>query len=234
MTELLDDSANEEWAEAVLEKTKVGRLRVFLEVSASTSGATSWSTQRHGFIISLPKKQVHQPAELFPVFRGKLLTSFDVEKKPQVLTSRPGGAGSGTADEWADVEVNAATGKPDVVEKQENTLVSSRRVVEFLPTAVSLPRPDELFLKPPYHLRLIPGSSEIEIQCSHSPSLQLIADYMERWCRVNHNDTTEVCCASMLAFGPFYADNHGISHLECRFTSGSRRLVWARCLMHSS
>lgn len=195
MIELLEDSAHEGWTDTVLEKSKFGRLRLFLEVSASESASTSWSGQRSGFIITLPKKKVYQPAELFPVFRGKLLTCFETPKKPQ-LPVHQGGA----PDEWADVEVDTTTGKPEVVEKTKSTPVSSRSAVpastaqytaEYLPNALSLPRPDELFLRPPYHLTLFSGPSEIEIQCSHSPSLKVLSEYLQRWCRVNHHDTTE-------------------------------------------
>lgn len=189
MIELLDDSAHEDWTEIVLEKSKSGRLRLFLEVSTSDIASTSWSEERSGFIITLPKKKVFQPAELFPIFRGKLLTCFEAPKKPQL----PIRQGQGAADEWADVELDTATGKPEVVEKARGSSASRpKTTVEFLPNVQSLPRPDELFLRPPYHLTVIPGHSEIEIQCSHSPSLKVLSDYLKRWCRINHHDTTEV------------------------------------------
>lgn len=190
MMELLEDSAHEDWTETVLEKSKSGRLRLFLEVSTSDNAATSWSEQRSGFIITLPKKRVFQPAELFPIFRGKLLTCFEAPKKAQL----PIRQGATAADEWADVEMDTATGKPEVVEKARSLPpATAKTTVEFLPNALSLPRPDELFLRPPYHLTLIPGHSEIEIQCSHSPTLKVLSDYLQRWCRVNHHDTAEVC-----------------------------------------
>lgn len=184
MTELLDDSANEDWTETVLEKSKSGRLRLFLDVSKSDVAATSWSTERNGFIVSLPKKTVYQPAELFPIFRGSLLTCFEAPKKPQLPIRQ--------ADDWADVELDTATGRPEVVEKTRPTLNTIRPTIEFLPNALSLPRPDELFLRAPYHLTVYPGHSDIEIHSSHSPSLKVLAEYLKRWCRVNHNDSTEV------------------------------------------
>lgn len=198
MLELLDDSAHEDWAEAVLDKTKVGRLWLFLEVSGSDKASTSWSAQRNGFTIGLPKKQIFQPAELFPVFRGELLTSFEPEKKRPEKSQLP--IIQPTADEWMD----AVTGRPaDAVENPKSA--ASRPSVEYLPNALSLPRPDELFLKPPYHLTMVSGHSEIEIQGSHSPSLKVLADYFQRWCRINHHDTTEPACVQVVlhqsAFG---------------------------------
>ncbi|KAL2271398.1 hypothetical protein VTJ83DRAFT_769 [Remersonia thermophila] len=187
MTELLDDSANEAWTEKVLEKVS-GRLRAFVEVSSSDQGSTSWSEERGGFVISLPKKMLVQPAELFPAFRGGLLACFDVPKQPQPLADR----------DWEGVEVvDGATGEAEVVIREGPPSSSSsskpapttRSKVEFLPNAASLPRPDELLLRPPYHLTLSHTGDGIELQCSHSPTLKLLAEYLKKWCRTNHNDT---------------------------------------------
>ncbi|KAK1757869.1 hypothetical protein QBC47DRAFT_377143 [Echria macrotheca] len=228
LTELLDDEAHEAWTETVLEKAKFGRLRLFLEVSPSEDASTSWSDTRAGFVICLPRKRVYQAAELFPIFRGKLLTCFEVPKESVPLPLRQGGA---AADEWADVELDRTTGKPEVVDKPVVTTgpVSSpaRPVVEFLPTMQSLPRPDELFLRPPYHLTIVPGHSEIEVQCSHSPSLKFLADYLERWCRVNHHDTTTPpavqirLCQSAFGLGELF-DRLILSTSETRYTNQFR------------
>ncbi|KXX75694.1 hypothetical protein MMYC01_208297 [Madurella mycetomatis] len=185
MAELLEDSAHEAWTETVLEKVPV-RMQVFVEVA--DNAATTWSEQRGGFIISLPKKAIHQPAELFPTFRGGLMACFDA--KSSQLLDRTVGAGPG-ADDWAGVEVDTKTGKAEVVEAPRSAHAPAARAkVEFFPSLASLPRPDLLFLQPPYYLTMYPSSDLIELQGSHSPSLQLIADYFKRWCRVNHNDTT--------------------------------------------
>jgi hypothetical protein len=198
MTELLDDPAHEAWAEKVLEKVPV-RMRVFVDVATSDQAATAWSEQRGGFVISLPKKQVYQPAELFPTFRGDLLACFDVAKEA-VLPERKAAAG---ADDWEGVEVDRATGKVQVeaVETRKSLETPARAKVEFLPNVASLPRPDQLFLKPPYHLTLLHGHQQIELHCSHSPTLKLLAEYFKRWCRVNHADSRNVCCRASHTFG---------------------------------
>lgn len=157
------------------------RLVLFVEVSGTGKAATAWSDQRKGFIVSLPKKQVFQPAELFPIFRGELLSCFEAlgtapsQKLPERLKEA-------SSDDWAEVDVVAETTRPP-----------KKNRVEFMPSVDSLPRPDQLFLRPPYHLTVTTaGNSSIELQCSHSPTLQFLADYLKRWCRVNHNDTTNV------------------------------------------
>ncbi|KAK0661240.1 hypothetical protein QBC41DRAFT_37037 [Cercophora samala] len=176
MIELLDDSEHEAWGEQLLEKVP-SRLRLFVVVADSDKGATSWSEQRRGFVVSLPKKQVFQPTELFPIFRGHLVTCFDTDKKQTELPVRDAQVAGTPADDWAEVEVNVDSSKPQAK-------------VEFLPNAASLPGPDQLFLRPPYCLTMTASTKRIELHCSHSPTLQFLSDYLRRWCRVNRHDTT--------------------------------------------
>jgi len=195
MTELLEDEAHEEWTETLLERVKsLSRIRLFLEVSPDAQASTAWSAQRAAFLVRLPRKTVYAPAELFPVFRGALLACFDDDddkKQAQALLSRRDAAAP-AGDDWADVAVDHKTGKPDVVEAASppNPPSSGRYPVEFLASASSLPRPDELFLRPPFHLVVHDlGRQKVEVLGSHSPSLELLADYLKRWCRTNHHDT---------------------------------------------
>ncbi|KAH7347658.1 hypothetical protein B0T11DRAFT_143399 [Plectosphaerella cucumerina] len=182
-TELLEDeAAHEQWIETLLEKTKTrSQLRLFLETSKSTDALMSWSEQRCAFVVQLPKKQILFSSELYPSFRGGLLECFGVKG-----TQTSGGPAA--ADDWADVEVDETTGKPAVSETIAPRL-QQPAAAEYLPSWESLPRPDELLLKPPYHLILGAGAGQISIECSHSPSLKLLSDYLKRWCRVNHNDS---------------------------------------------
>ncbi|KAK3335844.1 hypothetical protein B0T19DRAFT_20875 [Cercophora scortea] len=215
MMELLDDESLEKWTEQVLEKTLApGRLRVFLEVGTSDKAATSWSEQRGGFVVSLPKRQVFQPTELYAVFRSGLLACFDAEKKKAQIPVRQ-------ADDWADVEMDTTTGKAQVVEQPKPSASGAK--VDFFPNVASLPRPDQLFLKPPYHLTMTLGR-DIEIQCSHSPTLQFLSDYLRRWCRVNHHDTTNppaiqvILHQSAFGLGEMY-DRLVLSTEETRYTN---------------
>lgn len=189
MFELLEDPVNEDWTEKVLEKVPV-RMHVFVEVSATDNAMTQWSEQRDGFILKLPNKLVSLPAELFPVFRGQLLACFDTVTKKFQLPER--GATAAASDDWEGVEINTTTGRAKVVESATKSWT-----VEFMPDAALLPRPDELFLKPPYHLTLLHGHQQVELHSSHSPTLEFIATYLKRWCRVNHTDTRKVSLASL-------------------------------------
>ena len=120
------------------------------------------------------------PSELAPSFRGGLLGCFDKEPSP--------------ADDWADVKLESS-GNATIAEKSpqpQATVPGTLAVPEFLPNWESLPRPDDLLLRPPYYLTLDAGTQQIQIEGSHSPSLKLLSDYLKRWCRVNHNDTRSV------------------------------------------
>lgn len=121
------------------------------------------------------------PTELSPGFRGGLLGCFEKD--------------TAAGDDWADVKLEPSTGNPAVSEKAAPPQSASTSVVvvpEVLPNWESLPRPDDLLLRPPYHLTLFAGTHQIQIECSHSPSLKLLSDYLKRWCRVNHSDTRSV------------------------------------------
>ena len=138
-------------------------------------------------MLEIPKDSSVQPAQLYPVFGGDLLDAFK-EKKPQSLPSHSGPPAT-TGDDWADVEVDESSGRPSVIDKSAGQL----HTVDFLPSATLVPRPDDLLLRPPYHMIIYGhGRTQLEIQCSHSPTLQFLADYFKRWSRVNHQDTRSV------------------------------------------
>jgi hypothetical protein len=65
---------------------------------------------------------------------------------------------------------------------------------DALPNVKLLERPEDLMRKPPYHLILTHNQygKFITIQCSHQPSLELIAEYFKKWTKKNHNQSTKV------------------------------------------
>lgn len=154
-----------------------------MQVSKNEKASTEWSEQRGGFLINLPKRQVTQPLEFLSLFKGQILSCFE-QKDPTKTSLAHRSAAAG--DDWADVEVDRATGGLAVVEK--TTVVAGNDKIAYLPDFNGLGRPDDLLLKPPYHLMVYSRSpTEIEVQCGHSPTLQLLSDYLKKWCRTNHN-----------------------------------------------
>lgn len=202
LAELLDDPLHDAWTETVLERINgggAGGLRVFLDVAGDGEVGVRWSegVGRVGFVVTVPgRERVVRPEELAPRFRGMLEGCFEEGEGEGVVPLAVRGGGG---DDWADVEVDTATGRVDVVEKTavtmggtSSTSAKAPVVVEFLPNVQSLPRPDELFLRAPYYLTVSAGHDGVEIHGSHSPSLKVIAEYFKKWCRVNHHDSTAV------------------------------------------
>ncbi|GJC77715.1 hypothetical protein ColLi_00553 [Colletotrichum liriopes] len=190
-TELLDDAKNEEWTETLLDKLKItwSRLRLFIEVSRQDDASTAWSDDRGGFLIALPRHQRIMPVNLQPLFQAELKDCFAEHKQLPPYSASP------TADGWAEVDMDARMGRlsvsgPNGGGHRRGPSVSSTSthpLPDFMPRADALPRPDDLLLKPPYHLMIYSrGAHEIEIQCSHSATLKFLADYFKRWRRTNH------------------------------------------------
>ncbi|KAK7426104.1 hypothetical protein QQZ08_007414 [Neonectria magnoliae] len=186
LAEILDDSSQDAWSENVVEKINelTSKLKLTVEVSETEQTSTEWSDKRLGFLVSLPKVQVYQPAQFASLFKGQLLDCFEKKKRPsQSLPIR-----STTGDEWANVATDEAAEKPT----QPVAAKSAFTAVEYLPNASTLPKPGTLLLKPPYHLFIHTiGNNKLEIQCSHSGTLEVLADYLKRWCRINPNLTTK-------------------------------------------
>ncbi|KAM7200216.1 hypothetical protein V8F20_005434 [Naviculisporaceae sp. PSN 640] len=188
MLDLLEPE--DDWADNLVDEARNsgGVLRLFIDVNGKLdTAAVQWSKTRGGFVITLPKQRIH-PIELLAIFRGQLESCFDVKAKQEL----PVEGDLAGADDWADVGVEETTSDHRIRPVAAASTQNQSGPSAFLPSATSIPRPDELLLKPPYHLHVRQaGRGQIEIQGSHSPSLKLLADYLKRWCRVNHQDTTK-------------------------------------------
>ncbi|KAI0445182.1 hypothetical protein F4803DRAFT_193305 [Xylaria telfairii] len=196
LSTLADDEENSEWADTLLEKTD-SHIRISVGASKGREMGISWSDQQRGFIISLPKSAAPSKAYIHSFFTGKLLNVFDEKAKHDSSSS----AEPAAADDWADVAVDNKTGNAAVVEvpiRYGATTQVISPTFDVIPDVGIISRPDELLLKPPYHLILRDqGRESFEVQCSHSPTLQFIADYLKKWSRTNHNNTTRPPCAEV-------------------------------------
>ncbi|KAI5457674.1 hypothetical protein BGZ63DRAFT_493732 [Mariannaea sp. PMI_226] len=181
IAELMDDSNHDEWSEKVVGKVKDfgrSRLKVNVEVCEGERASTLWSDSLGAFVVSIPKVHVYQPVQFAQVFKEQLLDCF--EKKTQ-QTSEPVPIHSTTGDEWDDVGIEET---PEPTKKMAETKTST--AVEFLPDPNNLPKPGTLLLKPPYHLIINAfGSKKIEVQCSHAGTLDVLHEYLKRWCKLN-------------------------------------------------
>ena len=183
------------------------------ESGTSIGMATSWTEEREAFMLYLPQERaVTVAGEFEAAYRGGILNCFKAKPAQNeqsggdlgLASHRPAAAGSSSGrgvsgDDWADVTMDSATGTANVVEPSlpafmgmasTSTSTAASAPASYLPSLESLPRPDELFLHPPYHLIVADyGHKKIVVQGSHSPSLHLLGEYMKRWCRLNHQDS---------------------------------------------
>ncbi|OTA65825.1 hypothetical protein K449DRAFT_410832 [Hypoxylon sp. EC38] len=166
LREILDSEISNEWTNTLLERAG-GSLRLFIDISKKKEPSVSWSTTRVGFDVNLPKGMMPSLIEMQSIFKLGLLDCFD---DPQT-----------SLDEWANLSLDAIG--------ENRAATESHQHFDVLPDISVLPRPDDLLLKPPYHLVIYGGGdTSVEAQCSHSPTLQLLADYLKRWCKLNHQN----------------------------------------------
>ncbi|KAI8948148.1 hypothetical protein F4801DRAFT_471158 [Xylaria longipes] len=192
---LADDEENAEWADTLLERTE-SHIRISIEASKDREMGISWSNQEGIFVISLPKSAVPSKAYILSFFTGNLLKVFDEKAKHDTLSTVEPVA----ADDWADVAVDNKTGNAAVIEmsQRHSTTAQQSPAFDVIPDVGTISRPDELLLKPPYHLIMHSnGKISIDVQCSHSPTLQFMADYLKKWSKTNHNNTTRPPCAEV-------------------------------------
>ena len=150
-----------------------------------------------GFVTLLPERVIPSQTYMLAFFSGQLLKVFDEKAKLGGPTVDDLAAAVAAADDWADVEIDNGTGDAAVVEQipHRGAVASQQQNPSFdiMPSARLVPGPEDLLRKPPYHLTMRDfNSSNIEIHCSHSLTLQFLSDYLKTWARTNYNDSTRV------------------------------------------
>ncbi|KAF4981467.1 hypothetical protein FZEAL_2710 [Fusarium zealandicum] len=181
LIELLEDSIQETWVDKLL--SRINELTFRLNVSDTQKASTKWSDAQLGFVIALPSAQVYQPAQFAGVFKEQLLDCFEENQPTKSLPIH-----STTGDEWADVGVEEATERP----AKQAPAKSVAPAVEYLPDPNTMPKPGSLLQNPPYHLFVhASGNTKVEIECSHGETLEVLSEYLKRWCRINPNLTNK-------------------------------------------
>ncbi len=110
--------------------------------------------------------------------RAAIFGAFDAKEAPPAVPE----------DGWADLGDLKLTSSTTVAAPAP----SKGGAATFLPTLNDVPRPDVLQLQPPYRLMVHDRGHSVEVQCSHSPSLELLAGYLEKWCRAIPNRADRV------------------------------------------
>ncbi|KAF2495273.1 hypothetical protein BU16DRAFT_527149 [Lophium mytilinum] len=205
LTTLLDDEKNEEWTEKVLEELgKTHKVKIRLEVlpkPPSPRPTTTWTAPQSAFTIHLPKAPLNLTSSLSSGFSEDLLACLDPPVAPTPLSQR-----QVPDDSWADIEVDSTSGAistrdtgPSTANVQKKAETAAAVELDTLPDVATLPRPEYLALKPPYHMIIMysPHAKEISIQCSHPPSLKVVEGYLERWTKRDNNTANRPPAATL-------------------------------------
>lgn len=73
-------------------------------------------------------------------------------------------------------------------------------VKDKLPDVSAIERPEKLAMKSPYRLTVqdVLHANSIRVQYSHQPSLRVLSEYLERWLRKDHGNSTSVSSTSVV------------------------------------
>ncbi|KAF9460027.1 hypothetical protein BDZ94DRAFT_1266936 [Collybia nuda] len=149
-----------------------GKIHMYIEPSSTPQLQTTWKANTASFSLTIPK--------LDPPAQSKVESTFDKDFE-SIFT--PSGDVSVNDDGWAEVASEPHAPALRVPPSQPS---EDHPTIRRLPNSDTLPRPTELFAKtPPYFLKL-DGNT---IQCSHEPSLELLAAYLNKWGKTNTNDS---------------------------------------------
>ncbi|KAI2627555.1 hypothetical protein GGR54DRAFT_589480 [Hypoxylon sp. NC1633] len=162
--EVVNIEVDPKWNDTLIEKA--GRcLRLFIGVSKEDDPAVFWCSEKTGLDVCLSRNRSMLRAEALSSFKTKLLHCFIPQPTP--------------SDTWVDLSTTIPNNGKDATEPRQS--------FDPMPDFKMLPKPDELLLKPPYHLVVYGGGNAlVEIQCSHSPTLEMLANYLKKWCKVNY------------------------------------------------
>ena len=154
--------------------------------------STSWSDQARGFQIYFPKKAdsaVSMAGVLTAKFHGDLLNAFKPRQKP-VSTSEPWVDAGGDESDLDTASIMTPTTTSDRVMAMRSI------ATDRIPDLALLERPEDLCARAPYHMIIMSSDRQIVVQGSHQPSLDLLANYLKKWTKANHNLTNRVGVAT--------------------------------------
>ncbi|OTB00743.1 hypothetical protein M426DRAFT_15102 [Hypoxylon sp. CI-4A] len=168
LREILDTDVNLGWANTLLDSIK-SSLIITITVSKNNDPTVTWSMEADGFIVQVAMGGTTlSPLEMQSLFKTKILDCFNEQKDP--------------TNDWSHVSMNDPSS--DIIGTETD------KSFDILSDVSNLPSPDQLLLRPPYHLIVYGGGrTTVEVHCSHSPTLQLLADYLKKWCKLNYQDT---------------------------------------------
>jgi hypothetical protein len=137
-------------------------------------------------VLYLPTMNLGDPRDFLECLTQELQSAFKEAEEPKKEHLDE-------ADGWADIDgsaINTATETSPAVEVPPVAPLPTKPVSHYLPKVDTMARPDEILSRPPYQLQVLTmGASLLEVRCSHSPTLQVLHDYLKRWCRADNSRT---------------------------------------------
>jgi len=172
------------------------------------SPETSYSKDRKAFLISLPRAVLPSPTDMVSIFMAGLPETIKEEQHLAPLASRPAAPAGDAAPEPESTFSSASAGEAApaaqsaIPASAQPLPVAQKAGFTYIPDVKSMQKPDALLLKPPYYLIVYANQREnVEVECSHSPTLQLLYDYLKKWVKTNQESATKVS-AGLSAYLP--------------------------------
>ncbi|KAF7356512.1 hypothetical protein MVEN_00984700 [Mycena venus] len=173
----LENPTCEQWTEQLLniiaESPKAKALSLHIEPAegAAVLPSTKWNAKLATFQLYIPKAD--------PVSQLKLDSTYD-KCFENLFEAKDEG--------WADLATETHVSVAPTAGATSSS--SERPYMSRLPVLDALSRPPDLFKSTaPYTLIVEERSPNILVQCSHEPSLELIAAYLNKWGKTNPNDS---------------------------------------------
>ncbi|KDR80202.1 hypothetical protein GALMADRAFT_136727 [Galerina marginata CBS 339.88] len=182
----LEDEANNEWTEKLLEelgKKPDSSWLLQIEASKGSRPQAALNVNLGVLTLEIPRRELPQDAETDSGFDKDFDDFF-------ALPHSESSAASANDDEWAEVIPGGETRSTAQPAVASLPIVPAPTRPRALPTVERLERPAELFKSiTPYILTVDATTRQLVIQGSHQPSLELLAAYLKKWAKTNMNDS---------------------------------------------
>ncbi|KAF5329967.1 hypothetical protein D9611_010469 [Ephemerocybe angulata] len=183
----LENDAFAEWTEtllSVLSKTSTG-AEITLEIQVQSSPSVSvprtvWSDASNSFHLFIP----HGPVS------SSSIASYLEQELGQLFI--PANSDGKELDEegWADVggEPRLSAGSVPLSAARGSKPGNDLSPPRTLPAITSLTRPSDLLQATTPYILIIETGNPLLVQCSHQKSLEVLAQYLNKWGKINKND----------------------------------------------
>ncbi|CAA7267280.1 unnamed protein product [Cyclocybe aegerita] len=211
----IENEAHTNWTDELLDvlakKPPGPEWMLQVEPSGANSSArrprVTWKADVGAFYLEIPNHE--------PPMHATIDAGFDQDLDGLFLA--PGSIATTPLDdddreEWAEVTTVETRTAPPGARLLPSKMPGSPQpipmasTVQRLPTIETLARPTELFrVTPPHTLIVDASTSPLTVQGSHQPSLELLANYLKKWAKIDSNDSLKRPVLKVsLAESPFY------------------------------